>query len=649
MKHYYKYSLILLFIHFSNSTLRAQANDTTIWGKMPSLADLKMNTWMADTTAEAVVLNNDGIVVAGYGAKWFDFRESKRIKILKKSAFNRSNITIPYYTKDGYERLISIRARTWLPDGSHINVDEKSIVNEKLNDRWSVLKFTFPNVIEGAILEYEYYIESQNFTELREWYFQSDIPTRNSRFNFNVSARFSYTYLIDGKRNLKTIEAKPTRDERLKATFYTENLPSIQEEAYMSNAKNYMTRIRFQLVNVISLTGKKDEMLTTWENAVKELYKDDYFGKKFTKMSNFNDAWKAISNTFLPDDTEFVKLHKIYNFVNKITWDKIYTWGTNNSLNDVFQKQRGSSGEINLLLLALLREADLEANPVLISTREHGSVYEEYPFLDQFNHVLIHIKLKDGKILLLDGGNKNRTAGNLNIQSMNNRGCLITSKTATWINIVSPSNWINKLLTFELSKEGDLRGTVQSNYKGYFGETERDKYNRDKSGQYLQSEWVKEFIDVKLDSIQFSNNEDLNENFKISYKSHIVNAAQVTEDKIYLNPTMQTQWQSSPFKIKDRSFPVEIPYSVKESIVINIALPKGFQVEEMPKSALTTLNKEDAQFQYSISQSDNKIQLVILIRINKLVFQPIEYQNLKAFFDNISNKLKEQIVLKKIQ
>lgn len=644
----FRFSLICFSLSLPFYALQAQSKELIVWDKVPPIEDLTMKTWAQDTTADAVVLNSEGSIVAGYGAKWFDFRESKRLKILKKSAFDKANISILYYAKDETERLLSIRACTWLPDGSRFNVETKNVVNEKINDRWSVLKFTFPNVTEGAILEYEYYLESQNFTELREWYFQSDMPTRSSCFNLNVSARFSYTYLVEGKQNLKISEPIPDRNERLKVAFYSENLPSIREEVYVFNPKNYMTRLRFQLVKVIGLTGKKEEILSNWQKATKELYNDDYFGKKFTKKSNFDKAWKAIYSTLLPADTDFIKLQKIYDFINNITWDETHSWGTNSSLNDVFEKQKGSSGEINLLLLALLREAHLEANPVLISTREHGNVYEEYPIIDQFNHVLIHIKLADGKTLLLDGGSKNRTMGNLNIQSMNKRGCLMTLKAATWINIVSPSNLVNKIFNFELYEDGSLRGTEQSTYKGYFGERERDKYYADKTGQFLKSEWVKEFVDVKLDSIQFSNTDNLNENFKIGYSCHIANAALVSEDKIYLKPMMPTEWASSPFKMIERTFPIEIPYSVKESIVINITLPKGYQIDEMPKSSLTTLNKDDAQFQYNISQIDNKIQLVALIRINKLLYQPIEYQNLKAFFDNIANKLKEQIVLKKV-
>jgi Domain of Unknown Function with PDB structure (DUF3857) len=158
------FSILLTLISFY---LKSQSIN---WNKMPMQEDLKMRVWEADTSAEAVILNNQGVLHMEELSKGigFSFTEHKRIKILKKSAFDRANITIPYYHKDDWETVTTIRAQIWLADGRKVAVDMKTVATEKLNERWSVKKFTFPNVEEGAILEYEYELQSYNVVELRE-------------------------------------------------------------------------------------------------------------------------------------------------------------------------------------------------------------------------------------------------------------------------------------------------------------------------------------------------------------------------------------------------------------------------------------------------------------------------------------------------
>ncbi len=48
-------------------------------------------------------------------------------------------------------------------------------------------------------------------------------------------------------------------------------------------------------------------------------------------------------------------------------------------LDDIFQAKSASSGELNLMLLVLLREAGVTAYPLITSTRTNGKMYEDYP------------------------------------------------------------------------------------------------------------------------------------------------------------------------------------------------------------------------------------------------------------------------------
>ena len=60
---------------------------------------------------------------------------------------------------------------------------------------------------------------------------------------------------------------------------------------------------------------------------------------------------------------------------------------TENGIKSAWDKKTGSNGELNLILINLLRDAGLTVYPLLISTKDNGTANTMYPFLDQFNIV----------------------------------------------------------------------------------------------------------------------------------------------------------------------------------------------------------------------------------------------------------------------
>ncbi len=72
--------------------------------------------------------------------------------------------------------------------------------------------------------------------------------------------------------------------------------------------------------------------------------------------------------------------------------------GARSSPNDVIKNESGNVAEINLLLVAALRERGLNANPIISSTRDNGIIMEAFPTIDRFNYVLAAVKKADASI-----------------------------------------------------------------------------------------------------------------------------------------------------------------------------------------------------------------------------------------------------------
>ena len=120
------------------------------------------------------------------------------------------------------------------------------------------------------------------------------------------------------------------------------------------------------------------------------------------------------------------------------------------------------------------------------------------------------------------------------------------------------------------------------------------------------------------------------------------------EDIIYLNPMFGEGYKENPFKSAERSYPVEMPHAIDETFNLQIEVPMGYVVDELPQSIVVKLNEqEEGMFEYRISQSGNNISFRSRIRISRTYFLPEEYDMLREFFNLVVKKHTEQIVFKK--
>ena len=570
--------------------------------------------------------------------------------IFKKEGFDYANVTIPYYAKDDIEFVNDIKAHTITPDGYRHTVDKKSIVREKINDKISVVKFTFPKVTEGCILEYEMDMYSTHILELREWYFQEAIPTRLSVLHLDLYAHYGYQYLFQGERNLKSTDVKhDERDRRTRVSFWATDLSAMKEEKFVTSVDNHLTRIRFQLSQYINQnTGAKTEVLSTWQKTAEDMLSGDGFGKKFTKKSHYNKVLEAAKDVVNPTDSARAKAQKLYDWVNEnITWNERYYLWSDQDPNDVWQKRKGSGSDINFLLLALLKEAGLTAHPVLVSTRKNGKPFLEYPIIDQFNHAFIVVDLENNQQLFLDAGNPALPMGLPSEEALNEKAWVLKKKDPIWIDIKPSLSTQVMIAQFGITEDGQFKGTINTSFRGHIAAHERNIYTGDTIGKNRINYFKSKNADWQIEDVTQTNLDKPNETFKEVIKCTIANTVQENGDLLYVKPTIMSGWEVNPFKNEKRTYPVEFPYPTSDQYVLALTIPDGYKVEELPKSMSLTLPPKDAQFSYHIAIDGKIIRLSVKIQVNKLGVPVEEYTFLRNFFSQVSAKLSEMIVLKK--
>ena len=664
-------TLLILFFFCSAFAQKAPMK----WGKVPK-TDLAMTTYKADPEADALVLGEVGEITfdLSSGDLIYKLDFHKRIKILKQSGFDQGDVSIPFYAFGDYEDIKNLKAQVILPDGKKISV--KDTYKEKINDYWSAIKFAFPKLAEGCIIEYKYVKTSEGYYNLEEWYFQEDIPVRLSQLTTLIPEWYHYIYFSQGRKatikesseiaqitvpgasaserrvigSSTTSMLRNTQNQvsaKLISTVYSmENVPALKVEPFITTMDDYYAKIQFQLQMIQYPNGKVYNIENTWDELEKELMEMQSFGDQINKKRNINDMWEAIEPRILTATNNKEKTALIYQFIaSNINWDETYSFLASETLDDAFHQKSANSGELNLMFIALCKQAGIAAFPVLISTRSHGKMLPYYPKIDQFNHVIAYVELNDEEHFF-DIGTSYRPPELIRENSLNATGWLVKPNNSKWISINSPIDKEICLASFELAPDGTLTGSINQTYNGYNALHERIALHNDSENKKLKEIWIEKFADIQIDSVHIENHKEINETFKTTIHCKIPSAAQVSGDFIYITPVLD-EYSENPFKLEERQYAIDMNYGFKNQYVLNLTIPEGYVVDELPEPINLSLIDKGGKFQFFTSQNGNTIQLINKISISQLHFEPEEYLAIKNFYDIIVEKHSEQIVLKK--
>lgn len=655
-----KTSMLALFATVLYLNLPAQ--ETSIkWGKIPD-EELKMTSYALDTAAAALVLADIGYFTYDLRApdQLTELNVHRRIKILKRNGFSEGDIEIPYYSKDRYQDIIQLKAQIFNPDGSKRSIEKKDFFEEKTAEGYTTKKFTFPEIQVGSVIEYSYVMQTKDWVRIPTWYFQTDIPVRLSEYVLNIPEFLEFVIISRGReldRNEQFLESGIGIRNR-KYILAVKDAPALKEEAFITTMTDYTSHVIFQISGTVQ-NGIRQPYLSDWPTVAKQLLEDESFGKRIDRKANFNDAYDKVAPLVASAKTPEEKIKTIYHFVlDHIKWDGTNGIYQTEPLNKVFELKKGDAAGVNLMLIALLKAFGFDAKPFLVSTREHGQPIELYPIRSQFNYVLAYLKHND-KIQLLDATHHQRPMGLPAIRALNNKGWIVDAEKPAWLDIVPGRSSSTRMFNITLNEEGKAVGKIVSAYDGYAALEVREELTKKDDPQSSsqapeedQDEDVSATLaNIEYDSVTIKNLDDIYKTLAYNAKVVIPEGGTVNGDFIYLNPVLHPAFDENPFKQTVREYPVDIPYPLSHRYVLNLTIPEGYAIEQMPEQVNLLLPENGGKFTFLVSKlagTTRTFQINSTIQINQVHFEPEEYAVIKKFFDLIIEKQQEQLVLKKI-
>ncbi|TJZ52540.1 DUF3857 domain-containing protein [Sphingobacterium olei] len=630
------------------------------FGKI-STTDFQTN--QIDSTAKAVVLREygkGGIELSHQGELTLRYYYHTKILILKNEGLDKANFSIPLY-KSGTqkENIESIKGVTYnIVNGKVEETDlpKSSIITERTSDNLNTTKIAFTSVREGSIIELRYSIQSPFLFNLESWSFQSDIPKIYSEFVTEIPEICVYNVNLKGGNGLtrRKQEAYDTKMESSvgvingqKTYYIMENVPAFVEEDYMTSAENYKSILTFELARYSIPFGPSHNFSRSWDDVQKQLLESDNFGKEIRKRNIFkSDLLAQITDKTLSDLENAIK---VYSYIQKqISWDKSNGMFTKNGIKDALEKRSGNVADINLSLVNALQAINIQASPVILSTRSNGMPSFTHPTISNYNYVIAHA-LIDSVEYLLDATDANLPFGLIPLRCINFQGRLINKDYSDWVQLKSSyTSSISHIFNGELSEEGKLKGGFQIHRYGYAALNKRNELK-----EYNSLEEYFEKLEEKTEHIRFLSNAmeniDKSDLFLIeNFEIEVDNFATQSQTGINFNPLFIGKTIKNPFNLDSRSYPVDLGSKLEESFQFVIKLPESYKLVEKPTNINMSLPNRDARYIYNINAKDNTLEIQILSQLNKPMFLPDEYLSLKEFFSRIIQSQKLDISLQKI-
>lgn len=650
-------SILPFFVLLSSALLHAQF-------QAPAPDELKMTTDPKAPGAAAVYFEINELT-----DDQLHYRSAyARIKVLTEKGKELATVEIPYLS--GNFKVTSIKARTIHPDGTTIPLvgkpEDLLVVKSGAINVGSKV-FNLPSVEVGSILEYRYEVHYEDrFVSSPYWRIQQPYFVHHAHYVFKPLAIYAKSvksggtedYAIDSNGNVASfllwtallppgVAVKP--DNFGQYLVDVADVPPVPSEEWMPPIRNLLYKVSFYY------TASTDSA-AFWQDEARRWSK---------QVDQFADPSKsireAVSTLIAPGDSDLDKARKLYkavqaldntDFSRKKTKAELKQFDLKTARNaeDIWSQKSGSSNDIALLYLAMLRAAGLTAHAVQVVNRDKGNFDPAFLSREQLDDDLV-ILSTDGKEITLDPGEKMcpfQTVHWKHSSAVGIRQIQEGRAIASLPPQMYTGNTLQRTGSLALGEHGIVNGSIRFTMEGQQAlrwrqtalENDPDEVNK------LFDEWIKpmapEGIEAHVDRLLALDNPDV----PLVAAVNVSGSLGVATSHRLLLPAYFFQTRGShPFVDQaTRIEPVDMQYGDVTTDQITYHLPSGLSVESAPPDAKTPWTG----FAVLVEKAKVDPAQVTIARLFSRAFtllKPEQYQDLHDFYQKVAAADQQQLVL----
>ena len=635
--------ITLCILLFSISSIKAQSDGYSI-GYEVTRPDIELNTYAKDSTANALLIYEKGNSFVDRNSYNLNTEVQSKLKILNRNGFKHAEIAILVYDnkKGDREKVKDINATVYNIENGKV---EKTVLNtvdvyeEDYNDKYKFIKFAFPNIKEGSVVNYSYTIETPFMFKYQGWNFQSEIPTLYSEYVASIPGNWEYNVKLVGGQQLTTntmrLEKRCLVSGSASAncsvsTYVMTDIPAFIEEDYMTTKNNYLARVEYELSVFRGFNGSVKNYTKNWESTDKEIERSADLGSQLRKISTVK---KLLDESITEETDKLKKAKMILKYVqDNYSWDESFKVLEGISIKDLLDEKSGNVGEINALLHNLLVANGIDAQPLLVSTRQNGFATKIYPVLSDFNYLLIKVDI-DGTSYLLDATDDYLTFGQIPFRCLNHYGRLMDFKDGSYWYDIEVDDFSVKQYSYDLEfdVEQNLKGKVEYTTTGYHSLYSRMEYFKNPTS-YIDA-YKNTSNDVEISDFKLIDTEKTSADFNSSFKIDIT--PDVIGDIVYINPFLFKFFKENPFKLQEQSYPIDFGYKDAYIYRIKLNVDPSYNIKEVPKTINSRLPNNKGSFILSAQQDENSVMLYFKLSFNDAIYPSEYYESLKAILAEV--------------
>lgn len=577
-----------------------------------------------------------------------------RIKVFNEEGRKYANVELPFLKETA--NIVNVHARTIKPDGTIVNFEGKvfeATVAKARGSRYFAKTFTLPDVEIGSVIEYFYTVDlSERYIFDSHWILSEELFTKNARFSlkpFNGRSSSPITLRLSWQGLPGTAAPKQGPDKIIRMD--AANIPAFHEEEFMPPENELKSRVDF-----------------IYEQASPE-HDPDKFWNSFGKKNNgliesFVGKRKAmeeaVTQIVSPNDSPELKLHKIYDRVQKIRNTTYEEQKTEQELKrdkeklaenveEVWKRGYGEGPQLTWLFLALARAAGFEAYACFVPDRYQYFFNPKTMESRKLDATIVLVKL-NGKELYFDPGSEFTPYGMLTWSETGVPGLRLDKDGGSWIKTTLPESSdsrIERKAKLRLTDLGDLEGKLTVTCTGLDALYQRveERHADDAARKKFLEDQVRSQAPVALE-VELTNNPDWGGSetpLVAEYDVKISGWASGAGKRSMMPTAIFTEGEKHMFEHAERVQPIYFEYPYEKDEDITIELPAGWKVDSVPPAQ----NKDGHVVAYSTRAENGtgSLHLTRKLNVGILLMEAKYYPALRNFFQAVRTGDEQQIVL----
>ena len=609
----------------------------------PLSAELEMKSDPKAPGAAAVYLQREEI--ADDNLNYHSFYA--RIKVLTEKGKELATVSVPY--EKGIFSVTDVKARTIHADGTIVPLDVKpSDLVEVKGKAYQINKmvFTLPSVEVGSVLEYKWQLRyDDDRVSSPNWDIQQPYYMHKAHYVFipyrGMAEKVLYSSMLPST-------AKVNMDVVGKYTLDIADVVASPDEEYMPPMGSFLVHVKFYYS---SSHDKNDFWKSEGARWSKEM---DHFANE-SKMLK-----EAVGAIVSPGDSEDVKAHKIYDAVMKLdntdytrrkSKEELKQMGLKQTkqAEDVWKQKSGSSDELALLYLAMVRIAGLKAYAATVCDRDREIFSEYYMSFQQFDDIMVIVSI-GGKEIPVDPGKKFASFGELAWNHTYASGLRQGDKGTTFVTL--PGNSYKEAVTLRVAditveKDGSISGIARISMTGPEALKWRD-FTLEKGEDEVKKEFVERLREIVPDGVSVEMDHFLAMD---DYKSQLMgivklsgNMGTATGKRAFLPGVFFESRAKHPFvEVANRMTAVDMSYASTIKDDVTYHLPESFTTESFPPDASIPWTGH-AVFVMKSTSTKGQIAVGRTLARGFTLVEPKEYGDLRNFYQKISTADQQQMV-----